>query len=71
METMDIPGPWAAAERILVSTPWLDFKRLVRVTRRLSGELNADWEAVYVEPCFEKPTEYVNISPKWPLSSKN
>jgi two-component system sensor histidine kinase KdpD len=50
MQTKAIPGPWSAAERLLVgisSHPLAE--RLVRSTRRLADELNAEWLAVYVE----------------------
>lgn len=50
METRAIPGPWPAGERLLVCispNPLAD--RLVRTTRRLADQLNAEWYAVYVE----------------------
>ena len=50
MQTKAIPGPWPAAERLLVgvsSHPLAE--RLIRTTRRLAEELNAEWLAVYVE----------------------
>jgi two-component system sensor histidine kinase KdpD len=50
METRAIPGPWPAAERLLVcvsSSPLGE--RLVRAARRLADELSAEWFAVYVE----------------------
>ncbi len=50
METRAIPGPWPAAERLLVcisSSPFSE--RLVRTARRLADELKAEWYAVYVE----------------------
>jgi two-component system sensor histidine kinase KdpD len=50
MQTKAIPGPWPATERLLVcvsSNPLAE--RLVRSTRRLADELNAEWLAVYVE----------------------
>ncbi len=50
MQTRAIPGPWAAAEHLLVcisSSPLAE--RLVRSARRLADELNAEWVAVYVE----------------------
>ena len=49
MRTRAISGPWAAAERLLVcvsSSPLSE--KLVRTTRRLSDELNAEWFAVHV-----------------------
>jgi two-component system sensor histidine kinase KdpD len=50
MQARAIPGPWAAAERLLVciSTSPLA-EKLIRNTRRLADELNAEWFAVYVE----------------------
>jgi two-component system sensor histidine kinase KdpD len=50
MQTRAIPGPWPAAERLLVCigpTPLAE--RLVRSARRLADELNAEWLAVHVE----------------------
>lgn len=50
MQTKAIPGPWPAAERLLVCvSPSPLSERLVRSTRRLADELNAEWEAIYVE----------------------
>ena len=50
MKTKAIPGPWPAAERLLVGISAHPLaERLVRSTRRLAGELNAVWSAVYVE----------------------
>jgi two-component system sensor histidine kinase KdpD len=50
MQTRAIPGPWHAAERLLVCiSPNTLSERLVRSTRRLADELNAEWFAVYVE----------------------
>ena len=50
MKTKDIPGPWPAAERILVcisSHPMGE--RLIRSGRRLADDLNAEWYVLYVE----------------------
>jgi len=50
MRSQDIPGPWAAGERLMVcvsSHPLSE--RLVRAGRRLAGDLKADWVVVYVE----------------------
>jgi two-component system sensor histidine kinase KdpD len=50
METRAIPGPWPAAERLLVcvsSSPLSE--RLVRAARRLADELSAEGFALYVE----------------------
>jgi two-component system sensor histidine kinase KdpD len=50
MQTRAIPGPWHATERLLVCiSPSTLSERLVRSTRRLADELNAEWFAVYVE----------------------
>jgi len=50
MQTRAIPGPWHAAERLLVClSPNLLGERLVRSTRRLADELKAEWFAVYVQ----------------------
>lgn len=50
METESIPGPWPAAERLLVCVgPNPLGERLVRSARRLADELNAEWQVVYVE----------------------
>jgi two-component system sensor histidine kinase KdpD len=50
MQTKAIPGPWPATERLMAcvsSHPLAE--RLVRSTRRLADELNAEWLAVHVE----------------------
>ncbi len=45
METESIPGPWPAAERLLVCVgPNPLGERLVRSARRLADELNAEWQ---------------------------
>lgn len=50
METRAIPGPWAAAERLLVCVSGSPFgERLIRTTRRLAEELKASWFTVYIE----------------------
>lgn len=50
MQTRAISGPWAATERLLVCiSPSPLAEKLVRTTRRLADELNAEWFAVYVE----------------------
>jgi two-component system sensor histidine kinase KdpD len=50
MQTKAIAGPWAAAERLMVCvSPGMSGERLVRSARRLAGELNCEWLAVYVE----------------------
>lgn len=50
MHTRAIPGPWPAAERLLVCiSPSPLAEKLVRTTRHLADELNAEWFAVYVE----------------------
>lgn len=50
METRAIPGPWPAAERLLVCVSGSPFsERLIRVTRHLADEMNAAWHTVYIE----------------------
>ena len=49
MRTQAIPGPWAASDRLLVCiSPSPLSEKLIRTTRRLSDELNAEWFAIYV-----------------------
>lgn len=49
MRTRAIQGPWAVAERLLVCVSASPLsEKLVRTTRRLSDELNAEWFAVHV-----------------------
>jgi len=44
------PGPWPAGEHVLVCvSPSPQSERLVRSARRLAGELNARWTALYIE----------------------
>ena len=50
MQTKSIPGPWPAADRILVcisSHPMGE--RLIRSGRRLADDLNAEWYVLFVE----------------------
>jgi two-component system sensor histidine kinase KdpD len=50
MQIRAIPGPWPASERLLVCiSPGSLSERLVRTTRRLAEDLDAEWFAVYVE----------------------
>jgi two-component system sensor histidine kinase KdpD len=50
METFSIPGPWPAAERVLVCVSGSPFSdRLIRAGRRLADRLKAEWFTVYVE----------------------
>lgn len=50
MQTRAIQGIWAAGERLLVCiSPSPVSERLIRTTRRLASELNAEWIALYVE----------------------
>ena len=45
-----IPGPWPAADRLLVCvSPSPGSERLIHATRRLANQLNAEWFALYVE----------------------
>jgi two-component system sensor histidine kinase KdpD len=49
MQTRAIPGPWAATERLLVCiSPNPLAERLVRTTRHLADQLNAEFIAAYV-----------------------
>jgi len=59
MQTRSIQGIWAAGERLLVCvSPSPLSERLVRTTRRLADELNAEWIALYVEtPQFASMTQ--------------
>jgi two-component system sensor histidine kinase KdpD len=50
MESQSIPGPWPAAERLLVCVSGSPFsEKLIRTTRRLADEMNIPWFTVYVE----------------------
>jgi two-component system sensor histidine kinase KdpD len=50
MQAHAIPGPWPAAEHLLVCvTPGTPGDRLVRTARRLAESLKAEWVALYVE----------------------
>ncbi len=50
MQMRAIPGPWPAAERLLVCISASPFsEKLVRSARRLADELNAEWFALHVE----------------------
>lgn len=50
MQVQSIPGPWPAAQRLLVCvSPSPLSEGLVRTTRRLADELRAEWFALYVE----------------------
>jgi two-component system sensor histidine kinase KdpD len=50
MQTRAISGPWGAGERLLVCiSPSPLAEKLIRTTRRLADELNAEWFAAYVE----------------------
>jgi two-component system sensor histidine kinase KdpD len=50
MRAKSIAGPWAAAERLMVClSSGIMGERLVRSAKRLAGELNCEWIAVYVE----------------------
>ncbi len=50
MQSQDIPGPWAAGERILVSLSSHPLgERLIRAGRKLADELNAEWFVLFVE----------------------
>lgn len=50
METQAISGPWAVAERLLVSVSGSPYsEKLIRATCRLAEELKAQWFTVYIE----------------------
>jgi two-component system sensor histidine kinase KdpD len=59
MQTRAIQRIWAAGERLLVCiSPSPVSERLVRTTRRLADELNAEWLVLYVEtPQFASTSE--------------
>ena len=61
MQTRSISGPWAAGERLLVCiSPSPLAEKLIRTTRRLADELNAEWYAVYVEIASKPETKPTN-----------
>jgi two-component system sensor histidine kinase KdpD len=50
MRDRKISGPWKTAERLLVAVgPDAHAESLIRWTRRIAGELDCPWGAVYVE----------------------
>ncbi len=50
METQAIPGPWPAAERLLVCVSGSPYsEKLIRATCRLAEILKAQWYTLYVE----------------------
>jgi len=50
MQTRAIPGPWPAAQRLMVCiSPSPLSERVIRSARRLADELKAEWITVYVE----------------------
>ncbi len=50
MQTLSIPGPWPAAERVLVCVSGSPFSdRLIRAGRRLADRLKAEWFTLYIE----------------------
>lgn len=58
MQTRDIPGPWAASERLLVCISASPMSgRLVRTGCRLSQELDAEWYVVYVDDAAHTPLD--------------
>ncbi len=65
MESRAIPGPWPAAERLMVCVSGSPYsERLIRAARRLATELRAEWLAVYVDtpgsdPLVQENREYV------------
>jgi two-component system sensor histidine kinase KdpD len=53
MRERNISGPWKSGERLLVAVgPDAYAESLIRWTRRVAGELDCHWLAVYVEPNF-------------------
>ena len=61
MQTRAIPGPWAATDRLLVCvSPSPLAEKLIRNTRRLADELNAEWFAVYVEIASKPENNPIN-----------
>ncbi len=49
MNARSIPGPWAAADKLLVCVSPSPFSaELIRTTKRLANDLNAEWHAIYV-----------------------
>ncbi|MGH7765874.1 MAG: ATP-binding protein [Candidatus Binatia bacterium] len=51
MRERKIPGPWKSGERLLVAISHdAQAESLIRWTRRVAGELDCPWLAVYVEP---------------------
>jgi two-component system sensor histidine kinase KdpD len=61
MQTRAISGPWAASERLVVCiSPSPLAEKLIRTTRRLADELNAEWYAIYVEIASKPETKLAN-----------
>ena len=61
MQTRSISGPWAAGERLVVCiSPSPLAEKLIRTTRRLADELNAEWYAIYVEIASKPETKPAN-----------
>ncbi len=62
MRTRAIPGPWPAAERLLVCISGSPLsEKLVRTTRRLSDELDAEWFAVHVDVTSKPELDPINL----------
>jgi two-component system sensor histidine kinase KdpD len=50
MEMQSITGPWPVSERLLVCASGSPFsEKLIRTTRRLAEELQAQWFTIYIE----------------------
>jgi two-component system, OmpR family, sensor histidine kinase KdpD len=50
MENKSIQGPWPAKDRLLVAISSHPLsERLVRTTKKLADQLNAEWHAIYIE----------------------
>jgi two-component system sensor histidine kinase KdpD len=62
MRTRAIPGPWPATERLLVCISGSPLsEKLVRTTRRLSDELDAEWFAVHVDVTSKPELDPINL----------
>ncbi|MBZ0297738.1 MAG: sensor histidine kinase KdpD [Anaerolineae bacterium] len=61
MQTRDIPGPWAASDRLLVCISANPISaRLVRTGCRLAQELDIAWYVVYVEAPSRTPLDHAD-----------
>jgi two-component system sensor histidine kinase KdpD len=61
MQMRSIPGPWPVTERLMVCISSNELsERLIRTTRRLADEINAEWFAVYVETASNPDLSQIN-----------